>query len=92
MLVLRIVFHIYLFQELLQAFLLTRRVQAEQEKSDEFLYHMLPRNVARQLRAGNSAIAEQFDNVSLLYSGISLLTLLLLTTYLNHSSIHVCFA
>ncbi len=41
-----------------------------QEKSDEFLYHMLPKDVALQLRGGKSAVAQEFTDITMLYSDI----------------------
>jgi class 3 adenylate cyclase len=51
-------------------FLLTQQVQSESKIADEFLYHMLPRQVALKLREGHKGIAEEFSDLSILYSDI----------------------
>lgn len=57
-----------------KGFLLTRQLQSERKKADEFLYHMLPRDVAQELRQGHNGVAEEFRDLSILYSGFFFLS------------------
>ncbi|KAB0681412.1 adenylate/guanylate cyclase domain-containing protein [Aureimonas leprariae] len=44
-----------------------RLLRAEQQRSDDLLHNILPVSVARRLRAGESAIADRFDEVTVLF-------------------------
>jgi adenylate cyclase len=44
-----------------------RLLKAEQRRSDDLLHNILPVSVARRLRAGESAIADRFDEVTVLF-------------------------
>ncbi len=50
--------------------MLTYRVRTERDKAEAFLYQMLPRAVARDVKRGLSGIASKFENVTILYSDI----------------------
>lgn len=51
-------------------FVLTLRIQAEQEQSEKFLYQMIPEYVAKQIKIGKRGIVERYENVTILYSDI----------------------
>jgi class 3 adenylate cyclase len=51
-------------------FVLNYRVFKEKEVADKFLYKMIPNTVAETMKAGRKALAETFENVTILYSDI----------------------
>ncbi len=51
-------------------FVLTYRVRVERDKAEAFLYQMLPRQVAQEVKRGLSGIANKFTDVTILYSDI----------------------
>jgi magnesium-transporting ATPase (P-type)/class 3 adenylate cyclase len=51
-------------------FLLSEQVFGEKEYAEAMLYSMLPEPVAKQLRAGKLGVAEEFSQVTILYSDI----------------------
>ena len=48
----------------------TALLRAEQEKSEQLLLNILPEPIAQQLKQGQSAIAEHFDEVTILFADI----------------------
>jgi len=45
-------------------------LKAEQEKSENLLLNILPKEIVRQLKVGNNAIASRSENVSILFADI----------------------
>ena len=45
-------------------------LKAEQEKSENLLLNILPKEIVNQLKSGNNAIASRSDNVSILFADI----------------------
>jgi len=48
----------------------TASLRAEQEKSEQLLLNILPEPIAKRLKQGQSAIAEHFDEVTILFADI----------------------
>jgi adenylate cyclase len=48
----------------------TAALQAEQEKSEQLLLNILPETIANQLKESHDAIAEHFDEVTILFADI----------------------
>jgi adenylate cyclase len=49
---------------------LTRRVEEEKDRSNQFLFFTLPPFVAKSLREGHYGMSEKFEGVTILYSDI----------------------
>ncbi len=50
---------------------LLEQVQAEKQKSEELLYHIIPESVADRLRRGEENIADTIDDVTVLFADIA---------------------
>ena len=48
----------------------TRKLRAEQERSEGLLLNVLPRSVVERFRAGESVIADSFDSATILFSDL----------------------
>jgi PAS domain S-box-containing protein len=59
-----------LVQDITQRKLAEQALKAEQEKSENLLLNILPKEIVNQLKVNNNAIASRSDNVSILFADI----------------------
>jgi PAS domain S-box-containing protein len=59
-----------LVQDITERKKVEQALKAEQEKSENLLLNILPREIVRQLKIGNNAIASRSENVSILFADI----------------------